>query len=1118
MSIKGTLETFNLCELLQMLAFNQKQGTLILEGERGTRSIYLDAGKLTLLEQDSHLATSVARLARRRKLGADGRFERALERHKESERNLLGVMEAMGLLDADLAAVIRKEAVLEQLFEAQLTAVAGFEFVEHKALRPDRSEGIPIQPLLGVEGLLLDLARMLDNWNSVSASVSGAGEVYEGTGIAVDLSEEGEIDPSLAEEVIPLIDGYRSIAQIAETCFATPYAVTLIAANLQMAGGIRAVPTDDLMRRAEEELARGQAARALPLLARCIERGDAPLEVRLRLADALEASGDPISAAAELDTFAALSEDDDAPGVFDALCRALRLRDGDVATATRVCDYYLRRRPWLQDYRAPALEALRDLISGSTSSGRPVDAAMRLQGFIECGDAPSEDRLMLADLYAAGGARKEAAAALFARAEELMATERTAAGRQLLRRVLELDPGHADAHRCQSEQDGVRRRRGHRARIGLILVLMAAIAGAAGFAWWTSRDTTSSEIKQTHAEAVTAVERAESRAGSLMAAFKKRARAAEGSAVHDKDLGHAAHALLVNVKRVMDAATPALGAYADEIKRSEAFGYAKKHARQLEALAQRRHVVNARAKTIVDDLASRARTALALALTQYEQGRFEAARRLFVAARSLAFDDATTRTDADRRLTLVNDYYKRFETVRDHMLAQTAADDLDGAFATGAAAARELLDSDLTRKLPFPVGITSEPAGAEVWLNGEDTTLRTPCVLAYSPFPPLAPSGDDNEAEGAEPVVLRSAPPPLLELRMAGRTRVTKLLPSFAQIRRQDRAVEHWKPHVTGALHPGAHWTVPDPGHGFTALWSGGGVPLVAGSHGREVFAAAPRDGRLVQSGRRKVNADPIRLGGRLTGGLSWRVQGHRTLHVRPPGGASWEIQAIGRIERAPLSVQGRLVLVDELGTLYCFQAQSGEAQWRVELGGPPTQAPQASRLGILIATTTGAAYRVDATDGKVVPLAAGVRGPVLALPLGEGALLLGGGMGGCRSVDGKGQVTAHGDAVPNIDRRPWVEAAGVAWTESDGVHWMGAEATAPIRVGGLGPSVEYVSGGDGLLFGTTPDGFLDAVSLTRPQQRLWSAPLGGRAQTPALRLGASAYLLANGQLVAIDV
>ena len=44
MTIKGTLETFHLLDLLQMLAFNQKVGTLVLETAQGPRTVYVDSG------------------------------------------------------------------------------------------------------------------------------------------------------------------------------------------------------------------------------------------------------------------------------------------------------------------------------------------------------------------------------------------------------------------------------------------------------------------------------------------------------------------------------------------------------------------------------------------------------------------------------------------------------------------------------------------------------------------------------------------------------------------------------------------------------------------------------------------------------------------------------------------------------------------------------------------------------------------------------------------------------------------------------------------------------------------------------------------------------------------
>ena len=61
MTIKGTLETFNLRELLQMLAFNQKDGTLVLETERGPRTIHVEDGRVGFVQGDRHASAALAR-------------------------------------------------------------------------------------------------------------------------------------------------------------------------------------------------------------------------------------------------------------------------------------------------------------------------------------------------------------------------------------------------------------------------------------------------------------------------------------------------------------------------------------------------------------------------------------------------------------------------------------------------------------------------------------------------------------------------------------------------------------------------------------------------------------------------------------------------------------------------------------------------------------------------------------------------------------------------------------------------------------------------------------------------------------------------------------------------
>lgn len=1096
MSIKGTLESFNLCELLQMLAFNQKEGTLVLETEGEGRTLFLDSGRLTVFERDAETSASFLRLARFHEVGDEQQLAAAAERVAAEGRSAYAILLDMGLTDEQQGQAIQRDAVLEQLFECQLTAVAGFEFVEGRSLLPDGSEDRPVLPAIPVDSLLLDLARMLDHWNTVASVVPGPGEVYEGTGIALDLAEQSEVDDELAALIIPLIDGRRSLAQIAEATHTTPHAVMEVAAALYEGGAIRAVPTEDLVRRAEDLLARGEAAATVALFQRCIDRGDADLQVRLRLADALEACGRSEAAAAELDTYAALADPDDAPAVFEALARALRLRGGDLATAARTCDFYLRRRPWLQEYRTLAEQALRDLITAATTENRPNDAALRLQGFIDVGDAPPEDRVLLSDLYAAGGARKEAADALYQRAEDLLATDRTAPARQLLRKALELDPGHADARRRQSEIEGVRRRRGHRARIAMILLALGSVASAAGVAWFGYRDTASTELTDAQREAESGFGEAETRALALVEAFAKRADIVEQGGLKDAELETAAKTMRENVRAIMASVTSVLSTYAAAIDEAQAAGKAGVHRENLDRLERRSKGATKQAAQVIDELADRARVALTAAHEHHTRGRFEAAGRHLRAAWSLSFDEDAVRADAARKLTIVDEYTARCASARETMARLTAADDLRGAFATGLAALEELLDSDLTRKLPFPVRVTSVPEGAAVWLGDEDTGQRTPCVLHYSPF----------------------APEPVLRLRMGGRTTASLPLPSYHQVRRDPARVRAFDPHVHATLPEGPRWTIRDAEGRFHALWAGRGMPLVAGGRGHVRYAVATRDGELTRLGSADSVRDGIRMAGRFGDGTEWEVTGHRTLTVRPPRGDAWEHLTVGRIEYAPIRVENRLVLVDQIGTVYALRVVEGTPAWKVELGAPPTQRVQHGKQGLLVGTVRGGAFRIDPGTGDWADLAPAARGPAVVLPLGEGVALIGGGKDGCRVLDAKGDVASLGDAQPEPGRAAYVDADGVAWIDRDGrVRWLARGAEAPVLVQGLGTRVERLGGGGGMLFGAGADGRMRAVRLTTPSETAWSAPMGGRADSAPLRLDRGVYVLVEGRLVAFD-
>lgn len=1092
-SIKGTLETFNLRELLQMLSFNQKDGTLVLETERGPRTVHIEDGRAAFVSGDRHASRALGRVCRRRGLVPDDRMERAEQITERTGRFLGEVLTELGAIEGDRFEDAYSEAVAESLFDLQLSSIQRFEFVEGKTLTPDGTSGSPIEPRIVVDGLLLELTRKIDQWGVLTESVPSLHEIFEGTGIEVDLAGQEELDVAQADRVVPRIDGFHTLDQVSETSDVDRYTVLQVSVALLQGGAIRPVPSEDLVARAEDVLAKGEAASALPLLRRALERGDAPPSARVRLADALEATGDALAAAAELDTFSALADESQAVEVFDALQRALSLRDGDPATAARVCDHYLRHRPWLRAKRTEGLAALRTLIHGASNAGRPLDAAQRLACFVQNNDAPSEELMVLADLYTAGGERGEAASALFRRAEDLLALQRVAAARDLLRRTLELDPSRSDARRRLQELEGEARRRRRQKRVIVLLVLLTLLVVGGGGAWWMLNRESSRTIRESRESAESALREAEEKVTSLVAAFRTAVTEAEKSPTIPASLPVAVKTLMEGVKARSDELRAPLGAYAAELERS-AGRRSESNDQIVRGLDQRRQNLLGRAQGAVTEIRKRAEALLQEGERANKAGIFLEARQLLVAARNLGFEDATVRERALVLLTHIDAYSKRCEAAIEEIATFRRAGDFEGAAKRAFAALQELQDSDLTAQMRIPLTITSTPAGAEVLLGGKPTGKTTPCEIDYAPF------GDTTVA-----------------LRLPGRTNHKFRLPDYALVQRSPDTLKTWSPRLAADLPPGWRWRIE---HGkeprMSAIWATGDVPVVLYDDG---VTARPVDARAGVLGPALTNrlSNPLRRGGTFAGGTEWRILGYRTLRVKTSSSETWEVQCIGRLERAPVLVDGVLLAVDEAGTLYAYQVDTGTELWRKALGAPPSQPPYPSRLGVIVATLSGGALAFDPQRGDSRTLAPAGRGLTLALPFGDGALLVGSGTGGLKRFSGDGIVEVLGDAHPTGERDAFVSYDGVAWVDADGVRWMATGTQEPVAVPALGKNVVMLTGAPGALYGLGSDNMLRSADPGKPAVTLWSTPLGGPAMTQPLVLGDALFILVDGNLVAVE-
>jgi tetratricopeptide (TPR) repeat protein len=947
-----------------------------------------------------------------------------------------------------------------------------------------------------VESLLLDLTRKMDQWSALCEVVVGPEEIYEGTGLTVDVAtalEREEVDGAIADRVVPYVDGFRSLEQVSTDSDIDQLSVLQVASALFQAGAIRPVSAEDLLARGEDLLARGEALPALPLLRRAIDRGDAPPEARLRLADALEASGRRMQAALEIDHYAAQADESQPAVVFDALHRALTLRDGDAATAARLCDFYLRNRPWLRDRRSEALNTLRHLIHGAVTDRRPLEAARRLTEFIQNGDAPSEDLLVLADLYSAGGEPSEAGSALFRRAEDLLAAGRVAPARELLQRVIQLDPSRGDARNRLHVLRGEDRKRRQRRRYTVFFVLLGLLMLGAGAAWWTYNKEAGRAVRTVRVAAEEAVQTAEDKANILIETFRDLVALAADAEVADPALAEKAEMLVTNVRAAVQGTEGELYDFAAELERYTATDHKEANLVILRHLEARRRSAIARAEGAVHEAKRRGSEALTVGEAAHTAGEFEKARVALLTARNLAFDDSAQRARAELLLEHVERYRADFGRAMEKINRAREAGDVAATYRLGVQLLIAQLDSDLTHRVKLPVALTSDPAGASVRLGDEATGQVTPCVLEYSPFEETT-----------------------LWMQLPGRMPRRFELPSFETITRDRQAALAWRPYLSADLPEGPQWSIPAAEGPFLALSHSGSVPILLTKDGRSLVTVDLEEGR--PGARLRIDrAQGVRRIGTLRGGFEWRIVGQRTLLLRPPTGSPWEVQALGRLERAPATDKGVVILVDARGTAYGVDALSGREIWRRALASTPSQSPRSSALGFLITTVDGTAYAIQPESGEPKVLAAAVRGHALLLPLGSGALLLGGGPGGARIFDAEAKERVVGGAAPEAGFEPWVGDDGVAWIESDGVRWMGTEASAPVAVEGLGNRVVGVGGMDGHLYGVSADGVLRAASVADPSLELWRSALGpDRLLSPPLALGPTVFVLTEAGLVAI--
>ncbi len=264
MSLQGDLSTLDFAGLLQNFEVAQKNGLLTIQGKSGQAKLYFDNGRLALF-------TSPGRAALLDMLQAAGAvsatdIEAAKKRAKRGKKRAGETLVTMGVLSGERLMEFATSRLMDEACELVASGGGAFEFTEGGI--PPRvfdPEERALELSLPAGPLLLESARREDHWKLIRDRVPSDAIHY--------VIQHPPRDPDtpeakkLQDDVVKLLDGTRSVAEITAAFLHQRFEVYQLLADLADAHVIRVVAPGD-MNRLVQDIARKDQKRAWAILQR----------------------------------------------------------------------------------------------------------------------------------------------------------------------------------------------------------------------------------------------------------------------------------------------------------------------------------------------------------------------------------------------------------------------------------------------------------------------------------------------------------------------------------------------------------------------------------------------------------------------------------------------------------------------------------------------------------------------------------------------------------------------------------------------------------------------------------------------------------------------------------
>ncbi len=258
MALRGNLNDFTLPDVFQLIALSKKTGVLRMRRADGSEGdVWFRDGEVFFAESNWHRERLGERLVTAQKITPSA-LTRVLElraAEPENGRRLGRILVDEGYItDAVLEAFVR-EQVLEPIFDLMRWEEGEFDF-EMTPQTPEEDIGLAVS----IENIVMEGARRLEEWERIKKKVPSTDVVFK----MATAPGEGSFEISLKPvewNLLLLVDGTRSVAELARAAHWTEFDAARIVYGLHSAGLLEVV-SDEEAARLREAMAEREAAMA----------------------------------------------------------------------------------------------------------------------------------------------------------------------------------------------------------------------------------------------------------------------------------------------------------------------------------------------------------------------------------------------------------------------------------------------------------------------------------------------------------------------------------------------------------------------------------------------------------------------------------------------------------------------------------------------------------------------------------------------------------------------------------------------------------------------------------------------------------------------------------------